>query len=357
MTISVSTLGMSLQMRALVRNTQGQVAILANEVGTGFHNDVAATLGGRMAEAVSLRGSYDQIDAYQNSISSMQARTKSMADALKAVDEAANKVLGELAAGAEGSSGSAANLPQSAMSALTRIVGALNVSIDGRSLFAGVDVDQPALQDPTKAAPGATQSPVDIMKALIAANPPTSPAGVQALTAAIGKAFASDPSVPPGQRFEGSFYRGTPATDAAGRPNPRVTGRSDDGTQVDYGMQANDPSMRAILQGLTMIAAADLTAMPADAQAAYVKSAMQTLGAGLTGLRQDVAKLGGQQADLDAAKTRNTARLTLLNERIVGLEQVDPYTANARLEVLKQQLAASLDLTKQLQGMTLAQLG
>ena len=57
MTISVSTLGLSQQMRALVRSSQSQVAALANEVGTGFHNDVAATLGGRMAEAVSLRGS------------------------------------------------------------------------------------------------------------------------------------------------------------------------------------------------------------------------------------------------------------------------------------------------------------
>jgi flagellar hook-associated protein 3 FlgL len=358
MTIAVSSLGLSLQMRALVRNSQAQVAALANEVGTGTYNDVAATLGGRMAEAVSLRGSVDQIEAYQTSIASMQTRTKSMADALKSVDTAATKLLGELAAASSGDPASnIAGLPQSALSALTSIVGALNVSLEGRSLFAGADSDRPALQDPTRPAPGMAQSPIDVMKGLIAANPPTGPAGVQALVAAIGKAFASDPSVPAGQRFEGSFYRGTPALDASGRPNPRVSGRSGDGTQVDYGLQANDPAMRNILQGLTMIAAADLAAMPADARAAYITSAMQTLGTGLDGLRQGTARLGGQQADLDAAKSRNDSRLALLNERIVGLEQVDPYTANARLEVLKQQLAASLDLTKQLQGMTLARLG
>ncbi|MFE0755394.1 flagellin [Inquilinus sp. NPDC058860] len=357
MTIPVSSLGLSLQMRALVRNSQAQVAALANEVGTGTHNDVAAALGGRMAEAVSLRGSTDQIEAYQASIAAMQTRTKAMAESLKTVDAAANKLLGELAAASEGGSSTVGTLPQSALSALTSIVGALNVSLEGQSLFAGVDTGQPALQDPTKPAPGRTQSPIDVMKGLIAANPPTDPAGVQALAAAIGKAFASDPSVPADQRFEGGFYRGTPALDASGRPNPRVSGRSDDGTRIEYGLQANDPALRDILQGLTMIAAADLTAMPEDAQAAYIKSAMQTLGTGLDGLRQATARLGGQQADLDAAKSRNESRLTLLNERIVGLEQVDPYTANARLEVLKQQLAASLDLTRQLQGMTLAQLG
>jgi flagellar hook-associated protein 3 FlgL len=358
MTIPVSSLGLSLQMRALVRNSQAQVAALANEVGTGTYNDVAATLGGRMAEAVSLRGSYDQIEAYQTSIASMQTRTKAMADSLKTIDTAANKLLGELTAASSGDpAANIAGLPQSAMSALTSIVSALNLSLDGQSLFAGVDSDRPALQDPAKAAPGMAKSPIDVMKGLIAANPPTGPAGVQALVAAIGKAFASDPSVSADQRFEGSFYRGTPALDASGRPNPRVAGRADDGMRVEYGMQANDPAMRSILQGLTMIAAADLTAMPQDARAAYITSAMQTLGAGLTGLRQETARLGGQQADLDAAKARNDSRLTLLNGRILGLEQVDPYTANARLEVLKQQLAASLDLTRQLQGMTLAQLG
>ncbi|MGK9230312.1 hypothetical protein KXS07_01360 [Inquilinus limosus] len=357
MTIPVSSLGLSLQMRALVRNSQAQVAALANEVGTGTYSDVAATLGGRMAESVSLRGSIDQIEAYQTSIAAMQTRTKAMADSLKAVDEAAAKLLGELTAASEGTSAAIGTLPQSAMSALTSIVSALNVSLEGQSLFAGVDTDRPALQDPSRAAPGMAQSPIGIMEGLIAAHPPTDPDGVQALVEAVGKAFASDPSVPADQRFEGSFYRGTPALDAAGRPNPRVSGRSDDGTRVDYGIQANDPSLRNILQGLTMIAAADLTAMPTDARAAYITSAMQTLGAGMDGLRRDVARLGGQQTDLDAAKARNQARLTLLNERIVGLEQVDPYTANARLEVLKQQLAASLDLTKQLQGMTLAQLG
>lgn len=357
MTIPVSSLGLSLQMRALVRNSQAQVAALANEVGTGTYNDVAATLGGRMAEAVSLRGSTDQIEAYQSSIASMQTRTKAMADSLKTIDTAATKLLGELTAASSGDATAIGGLPQSAMSALTSVVSALNLSLEGQSLFAGVDSNRPALQDPTRPAPGMAKSPIDVMKGLIAANPPTDPAGVQALVTAIGKVFASDPSVPAGQRFEGSFYRGTPALDAAGQPNPRVAGRADDGMRVEYGLQANDPAMRNILQGLTMIAAADLTAMPQDARAAYITSAMQTLGSGLDGLRQGTARLGGQQADLDAAKSRNDSRLTLLNGRILALEQVDPYTANARLEVLKQQLAASLDLTKQLQGMTLAQLG
>lgn len=354
MTIPVSTLGLSLQMRAIVRNTQGQVAAVANEVGTGFHNDVAAVLGGRMAEAVSLRGTYDQIEAYQSSIASMQMRTKAMADALKSVDEAANKVLGELAAASEGASSSISQLPQSAMSALTRIVSALNASVEGRSLFAGVAVDSPALQDPSRPAPGMAQSPIDMIKGLIAANPPTSPAGIQALVTAIGRSFASDPALPPGQRFEGAFYRGTPGRDASGQSHPRIAGRADDGMRVDYGLQANDAGLRGILQGLTMIAAADLPAMPPDAQAAYVKAAFQTLGAGLSAMRQDVARLGGQQADLDAAKARNDSRLALLNSRIVGLEQIDPLVANARMEVLKQQLAASLDLTRALQNLTLA---
>src|SRR3546814_6317932 len=122
---------------------------------------------------------------------------------------------------------SAGTLRQAALTTSESIVGALNVSIPGRFLFAGIDGDQQALQAPNDAAAATGMSPMDAMSALVAGNPPTDAASVGDLITSINAAFASDPTANPAHRFEGTFFSGTPALDASGNPSARVN------TQID----------------------------------------------------------------------------------------------------------------------------
>src|SRR3546814_17644696 len=144
-------------------------------------------------------------------------------------------------------------------------------------------------------------SPMDAMSALVAGNPPTDAASVGDLITSINAAFASDPTANPAHRFEGTFFSGTPALDASGNPSARVNTQIDPSVSLDYGVQANDKSIRDVLKGLYMFAAVDVADISPDAYEAYVGESFSTLGSGLVALRGDGPRRSGPQTAADPA--------------------------------------------------------
>src|SRR5690606_8414304 len=141
---------------------------------------------------------------------------------------------------------------------------------------------------------------------------------------------------------------------ADGSPSRRVTGMVGDGRTIEYGVQANDPAYRDILRGIYMIAAADFASMPEDACRAYVGAAFDALGSGLSASRATMARLGGQQNEVEALREANEKAAALLNERVVGIDSADLVEANARMNVLETQLQASIALTNRLASLSVA---
>ena len=352
---NISTLGISLQQRSIVLRAQSQIGKVTTEIGTGVKADVARALGSRMGEDVDLRNLMNQYDNYKNSIQIMASRTSIMAEALTKFEDYAVEAFNAIATTANGAdSGIIDSIQNAARSALERIMGALNVSSGDRFLFSGVDIEKQPLFTPGQKNPVTGRTPIETIQELIG-TPPTDAASAMAAADRIRLAFDGDPSIPAELHFEGTIYNGPPALDAAGNPNPRVRGKTDAETTVEYGIQANDGPFRDILRSLYMIASVDVAAMPKEARDVYVTEAFNSLSKGIQDLRDVHTALGTQQADLDTAMERNELRMRLLNERVVALETVDPYDAQARLTVLQQQLQASLNLTARLATLNISQ--
>ena len=158
-----------------------------------------------------------------------------------------------------------------------------------------------------------------------------------------------DPLTPPPppltDTFEGGLYLGTTALEAGGTPAPRVSGRPDEGLELDYGIQANDPMMRDLLQGLYMMAALDTMELPDGAFQPFMDHAIAKLAGGVDGVRDANALLGVRHATLEEVAGRHEIRLGLLNRQISGLEDVDPYEVSTRLNAVEAQLEAAMNAT------------
>src|SRR3546814_19451238 len=80
-------------------------------------------------------------------ITSTASRMEMMAEQIVQTDELGSEFLALALPNADHPTHSAGTLRQAALTTIESIVGALNVSIPGRFLFAGIDGDQQALQE------------------------------------------------------------------------------------------------------------------------------------------------------------------------------------------------------------------
>lgn len=338
----------------MIATSQAEISRLAGEIGSGYKHDVAASAGTRLGEAISARNAIDRIEQYDSAMTLVGMRLSTMETSLKEVEDVASGFFAKLSA-MQGDAQTAMAMREEALSALSRIVQAFNVSTGDRFLFSGVDVTSPPLQEPTAVNPRSGLSPLEAMQQMIAANPPADAASAEALADMIAAAFG-DGAAPVGSGFEETFYNGTPALAPDGTPAHRVTGVIGDGHSIEYGIQANDPAYRDILRGLYMIAAADFSSMPEDAYQAYVGAAFDALGDGLSASRAVMARLGGQQNEIEALRKANEKAAALLNERVVDIEAADLVEANARMNMLETQLQASIAVTNRMASLSVAAL-
>ena len=349
----LSTLQASLMGRRNIARVSAELQKASTEVSTGFRADIYGDLGQRAALSLSLRGLMDRTDAFATSNGLLGNKLEVIATSAGQAHDAAQTFLSLAVANLDQPGATAGTLQQQARAAIEAITGALNVSYAGDNLFSGTATDRTALQGYATTNPATGVSPKDVVDGVVGAGP-GSAADASAKIAELDKIFASTNTANPAQNFEATFYGGTPALNAGGNPNPRVSARIAEGQTVDYGIQANDPAVRDILKGLTMIASTDVSKIGnAAAYKTWMKSAVGALSDGVAGLTQAVAQLGSQQKLVETTQTQQADLKTVYNNRIVGYEAVDPYEAASRMSALQTQLSAAYSATSQLSKLSL----
>src|SRR5690554_3214904 len=157
---SVSTLGLALQHKSMIQNSQMEISRLNQEIGSGFYTDAAKRLGSKTTEAILARNMMAQLESYQTSIATMSSRMEIMQESLSRVFDQASQALGFISTFTGGNSQFSPEISTEAMIAIKSITNALNASYDGRFLFSGTMVDTEALQNPEQANPATGMSPL-----------------------------------------------------------------------------------------------------------------------------------------------------------------------------------------------------
>ncbi|MCE8508844.1 flagellar biosynthesis protein FlgL [Ruegeria pomeroyi] len=311
---SLGDLAQNLMLRSYGTRIRNEVNTLTRELSTGEVSDISGRLRGDYSHLADMDRSLRRLSA----LSTANAEAKLMASAsqtsLGTVEETASDLSEALlAVSISNQAVSHAQAGVKAHGALGTMISALNTSVGGRSLFAGIATDQAPLASADtllselRTALSGLSTPADILQA--------------------AQDWFDDPA-----GFVATVYEGADQSLAPIQVS--------EDTEVALTRRADDPAFRKALQLASVAALAEdsTLGLSADTKTALFKQ----VGADLLGARDGIvalqAETGDAEARIEKAATRNGAAkggLELARGELVG---ADPYETAIRLEAVQFQL-------------------
>jgi flagellar hook-associated protein 3 FlgL len=348
-----STMYMNLQCRFQVARQEKQLADLGQELSTGLKYDPGYYLTLRTAQSVSERTLRSEVDQYRVSSTMLANKMDSMASALDSAGKAGTDMMALVAQNLTQMGSTATQLQMVAQARIRDVCQAMNSTYQGEYLFAGINAGSKPLNEPSDVSPVTGQTPMQAMQSVVT-GPPANPAAANAMITEIDKMF-SDTATVPANNYEQTFYGGTPTNNpGTGLPNPRVTARPDSSTVMQYGVQANDPGFRHMLEGMYMLASVDVSKITdTTTYQIYMSKVMSELTQGNDAVTLVQTTLGTQQEQVKNITTSQQQSIDLIDARLTTVEGADPYETQAKYNALETQIQASYSVTAKLGKLTL----
>lgn len=320
----------SYNLQRIISETQRNIQSTQIEAVTGRRADPARDLDGRVAELLGIEKSIDDLQDYAEIIALAEGRAGTTQTSLKLISDTIVEVAADAVVTMQ------SGLPQAigtqgeiAEESLASIISALNVSFGGRTLFAG---DQP-----DGAAVASVEDFVNEAATIMAAQP-SAQAGHLAVLAEFNAA---------GGTFETTLYEGgtgdAPSTEVA------------PGERIDYGVRADDRTIRAILGNLAAMAAVSDPAngYTIEEQRDVIEAAAAELRSNNADLEEITSRLGVSEERIATAKARNIAQEAALTLSYNELAARDQFDAASELGALQGELEGLFLTTSRLSGLTL----
>jgi flagellar hook-associated protein 3 FlgL len=308
---------------------RGQVNRASQEVASGKHSDIGTALRGDFSPLLAIDASLSRLSAYASNTTDAAFQTAAQQSAIAGLS-ALSAEIGSTLLGARDYTPLAQinTMTADAKNRLASAIGLLNTQASGRAVFAGMATDTVPL--------GSVE---DMLAAL--------------QTAAAGATTADQVSTAVTAWFAdplgfGAFYQG-----GAPRTGPPIA----PGEAADISTTAMDPALRDTLAGFAMAALVDQGVLAGDVleRARLVQQAGQqliTTGDARTTL---AARIGSAEAQIEAARTRNSAEETALGILRSDIGSVDPYEAATRLQTVQAQLESLYLVTARVSRLSLAE--
>jgi len=286
---------------------------LLSETGSGRKADLSGALRGDFTRLAAFERELSDLSAFDTSAAELRGRAEAAQRALAAVQADSQALAGDLIGAPTGQPPSLDVLAEDARGRFAAAVSALNTEVAGRSVFAGVATDGPAL--------AAAADILTAVEGVIVAEPDAASA-----EAALRAWFA------PGGGFDTAGYAGsaTPIPDQPVAP----------GIRLGTGVTAEDAALRDVLASLALAALSGRGPLGADAdsQREALRSAGLSLSDAQTGLSELRGSLGVVEARLEEVSARNAAERTALETSRAALAEVDIYETATELEGVQSQL-------------------
>lgn len=308
---------------------RGQVQRASQEAASGKHTDIGAATRGDFSPLLAIDASLSRLSAYASNTTDAAFQTAAQQSAIAGLSQLASGISTTLL-GARDLSKPAqiATLGADARGRLSTAIGLLNTQTSGRAVFSGVATDTVPL--------GSVE---DMLTALQTAATGATTAGQ--VTAAVNTWFA-DPL-----GFGAFFQGGDPLS-----PIPIAAGEA-----ADLSTTAMDQTLRDTLAGFAMAALIDRGVLVGDAteRGHLAQQAGQQLVSTEDARTTLAARIGTVEAQIEAARIRNSAEETSLGILRSDIGSVDPYEAATRLQTIQSQLEALYLVTARVSRLSLAE--
>ena len=302
---------------------------LAQETATGRVADLAGTLKGDFTQLASFERDLTDLAAYTTSSKELRTRMEASQRALQNVQDTTLDFGGDLIGAQSGRGVGLDVLSSDARGRFLSVVAALNASAAGRSLFAGVATDGPAL------APA--EDMLAELETAVAAAPDAA-----AAEAAIRDWFA------PGGGFDTDGYLGSTTALQAQTVAPGVALAGD--------VSADAAAFRDVMAALALAALSDAGPMAGDqiGQRDRLVRAGTSLLAAQAGVSELRSQIGATEARLEEVTSRLAAETDAIVRARALVTDVDVFDRAARLEDAQTQLELLYAITARSARLTLA---
>jgi flagellar hook-associated protein 3 FlgL len=343
-TTLISTQSMFEATKLPLLKAQARLIEAQKEVTTGRHADVGRSLGFRTTQSVSLREEYARLTATVNANAIAATRLEVTQGVLQSFAADAQSFIAALTAARASENGPRIVLGE-ARTRLAALIDGINTTIDGASIFGGIN---------TAARPLAQYF----------SDPP--PASRQAVAAAFLGAFGiaqTDPAVAAisasdmQQFLDGAFSALTdpPAwhADWSSASDLNIRSRISTSELLETSANANADAVRKLVSAYAMVADLGVDRLNQAAFQAVVDTATRMAGSALQELTALQGNLGTAQERVTAANARISIQIEIMNRHIGALEGVDPYEASTWVTSLLSRIETAYALTARIQRLSL----
>jgi flagellar hook-associated protein 3 FlgL len=344
MPYQISTNSVSASLRQSILKLQAEFAERSTEIATGKHKDVGLFLGRQSGSLVSLKSeqAYFETLIETNNLASLRLGTTQTL--LDRIQDSAESVLNALIVN-DGLPANAGALEAVGRSELNALIAAMNSSLQGIFLFAGINSDTKPVTD-YFATGAVSKAAVDaaFQAAFGVTQDDANVAGISGtdMQDFLDGQFAA--------LFEPSGWSANWSSAADETLTQQVTA-----TQwVETSISANAEPFRKIAAAYTMLADLGTSKLGADALGAVTETAIDLLRSGIAGVTQLGTNAGFAQSSVRDATTQLSVQLDLFASQIGLLENVNPYEAASSITELQTQLEMSFALTARIQELSLA---
>lgn len=314
------------------------------ELVTGRHADVGLALGYKTGQTLSLRQQRAELEALADSNASVAVRLKSTTTVLNQIREAADKFKDALIASPQNES-SITILKDQAQANLKNLLANLNTNTNGQYIFGGLNTKDKPAQDYSTAAKTAVEN---AFKAPIPSGfgfPQNDPQ-VSTITPADMEAFLNG-------SFATLFNAANWDASWSDASDQNIQSLISPSEKIESSVNATEAPIKQLAMAYTMAFDLGISGLRDDTREFLVTKIIEKAGEAVTGLNSMQARLGTVQEKLEKADERMGLQKTILDEKIVNLEAVDPAEAKIRVDQLTTQIQTSYSLTAQLRQLSL----
>ncbi|MCC7253305.1 flagellar hook-associated family protein [Hyphomicrobium sp.] len=343
-TTNISTVAIVNATRNSRVSLQAKLVEAQKEANTGRFADVGMTLGYLTQRTVSLRQDYARLQTFKDTNTVASSRLELSQTVLDGLGSAAQEFLTTLMA-ARSAPSSAGVAITDAKNKLTSFAAAMNTTVNGVHIFAGVNTDVKPVTEYFGTSPSPAQSAMAAAFTTEFGMAQSAP-GVENISGSDMEAFLNG-------AFADLFNDANWTTTWSSASDQNISSRISTNERIDTSTNANEGPFRAIAQAYTMIADIGLEDLNSEAYLAVINKAIEVVGQAVADLTQLRAGLGTAEERIAAANERIDIQKSLLNEHILQLEGVDTYEATVKVNSLLTQIETAYALTARLQNLSL----
>jgi flagellar hook-associated protein 3 FlgL len=342
----VSSQALAMSLVQPVMQAQSSLTTAMTEESTGQYADLGLELGEQSGYELSLKEQVGQLQTLTSNNSIVSTGLSTAQSALSSISSTAQTTLNDLTAWTPGSN-SGASLLNIGQSALQSLIASANATSGDQYVFGGINSAVAPMADYYSTPASAAKTAIDQAFQTTFGVLPSDPAAAN-ISAAAMQSFLSGP-------FAALFQGASWSSDWSQASSTNTSAEIAPGETVTTSTNLNESGFQDLTQAYAMLSEFGGSQLSSSAQQAVATAASSLVSQGVDSMTNIQAELGSTQSAVTNANSSMSSQLTILEQQVDNLDDVNANTTAAQINSLTNQIQMAYELTSRLQELNLAQ--